>query len=264
MGLLNDVPLLKNVVLPATDILLLAYLLYKLYEILEQTRAIQLLRGAVMLAIAYAVAWVLQLSTLLWILQKMAPGIFIGLAIVFQPELRNIFARLGQREIFRGKSRRRPFQVEAVLNAAEVLSDRRRGALVVFARTVGLKNIIDTGTRINADISSAVILTIFGHDGPLHDGALVVAGGRLAAAGCFLPLSKQPDIRRSFGTRHRAALGLAEETDAVVLAVSEESGALSLAYDANIFYDLDVEEIRRRLRDLLGLAGLDEAEGETP
>jgi len=263
MGFLNDIPIVSDFILPALDIVLLAYLLFKIYEILEETRAIQLLRGAVILALVYAAAWLLQLSTLLWILEMIAPGLFIGVAIVFQPELRNIFARIGQREIFRASTRQKPFQIEAVLNAAEVLAGRHRGALVVFGRKVGLKNTIDTGTRVNADLSSALILTIFGHDGPLHDGAVVVSGGRLVAAGCFLPLSNQPDIRRSFGTRHRAALGMAEETDAVVLAVSEESGALSLAYDGNIFYDLDEDEVRRRLHDLLRLGVAAASDGGT-
>ncbi|MCG8454106.1 MAG: diadenylate cyclase CdaA [Spirochaetales bacterium] len=254
MGFLTEIPFLNDYVLPVIDIALLAFLLYKIYEILEETRAIQLLRGGIVLALVYAAAWLLRLSTLLWILEMIAPGLFIGVAIVFQPELRNIFARIGQREIFRGKIRQKPFQVETVLNAAEVLSERRRGALVVFARKVGLKNLVDTGTRLDSELSSALILTIFGHDGPLHDGALIIQSGRLMAAGCFLPLSNQPDIRRSFGTRHRAALGTAEETDAVVLAVSEETGALSLAYDGNIFYDLEEEDVRRRLHDLLGLS----------
>ena len=261
MGFLNDIPVLGDFILPALDIALLAFLLYKLYEILEETRAVQLLRGAVIVALVYAFAWMFQLSTMLWLLEIIAPGLFIGLAIVVQPELRNIIARLGQRDFFRGKTRQKPFQVEAVLNAAEVLASRRRGALVVFGRKTGLKNIVDTGTKVNADLSSALILTIFGHDGPLHDGAAVVVEGRLAAAGCFLPLSNQPDIRRSFGTRHRAALGLAEETDAVILSVSEETGALSLAYDGNIFYDLEEEDLRRRLHQLLGLGSGESIEG---
>lgn len=254
MGFLNDIPFFSDFLLPVIDVALLAYLIYKIYEILEETRAMQLLRGAIILALVYAAAWLFRLSTLLWILEMLAPGIFIGFAIVFQPELRSIFTRIGQREIFRNKSRQKPFQIEAVLNAAEVLAGQRRGALVVFARKVGLKNIIDTGTRVNADLSSAMILTIFGHDGPLHDGAIIVQAGRLTAAGCFLPLSGQPDIRRSFGTRHRAALGMAEETDAVVLAVSEENGTLSLAYDGSIFYDLDENEIRRRVHQTLGIS----------
>ena len=144
-------------------------------------------------------------------------------------------------------------QLDSILGAAEVLSGQKRGALIVFARNVGLKNIIDTGTKLNADLTSSLIITIFGHDTPLHDGALVVQNGEIVAAGCFLPLSRQADIRRSFGTRHRAALGLAEETDAVVLVVSEETGAISLAYDSHIFYALSLDEARFRLKQLLNL-----------
>jgi diadenylate cyclase len=116
---------------------------------------------------------------------------------------------------------------------------------------VGLKNIIDTGTRLDSLLSSSLIVTIFGHDTPLHDGAIVVQEGRVAAAGCLLPLSEQQDIRKSFGTRHRAALGLSEEADAVVLVVSEETGALSLAYESKLYYGLVPEQVRRRLGELL-------------
>lgn len=247
MGFLRNIPLFRDFLLPILDITLLAYLLYRLYVLLEETRAIQLLRGAVILAFVYAVAALLPLPTLLWMLRLIAPGLFIGVAIVFQPELRKIVSQLGQGELFNGKKRKQPYHVNITLNAAGLLSNHRRGALIVFARKVGLKEIIDTGTLIDANLSSALILTIFGYDGPLHDGAIVVRGGRLIAAGCFLPLSNQTDIKKSFGTRHRAALGMAEETDALVLVVSEETGALSLAYGSNIFYDLEIEEIRRRL-----------------
>ena len=126
-------------------------------------------------------------------------------------------------------------------------------ALIVFTRSVGQKNIIETGTSVDAEVSSALLLTIFSHDTELHDGAAVVENGRLVSAGCFLPLSEQMDVRRSFGTRHRAALGLAEESDAIVLVVSEETGSMSLAYDANLYYDLSSDEIRDRLSDLLNV-----------
>ncbi len=253
MRFLNDIPLFNNYLLPALDIIILAFLLYKLYELLEETRAVQLLRGAVIMALVYAIAWGFRLSALLWILELIAPGLFIGIAIVFQPELRNIVTRIGQREFFRGKVRHDPFQIESALNAAEILSSNRRGALVVFGRKVGLKETVSTGTQINADLSSALIISLFGYDGPLHDGAVVIQGSRLVAAGCFLPLSNQLDIRRSFGTRHRAALGMAEETDALILVISEETGSISLAYDSNIFYDLGVDEIRQRLIELMGM-----------
>jgi diadenylate cyclase len=239
---------------PALDIVLLAFLVFKTYEVLVRTQAIQLVKGALILAAFYAVAFFLQLTTVTWVLNVLAPGLVIALAIVFQPELRKIFMRLGQGSIFRGASRPRATQIEAVLNAAEMLSSSRRGALIVFARNVGLKNITDTGTRLDSLLSSSLLLTIFGHDTPLHDGAVVVQNGRVAAAGCFLPLSEQQDIRKSFGTRHRAALGLSEEADAVVLVVSEETGALSLAYESKLYYGLTAEQVRSRLGDLLDFA----------
>ncbi len=243
-----------QIVRPIIDILLLAFLIYKVYQILVQTRAIQLLRGAMVLVLVYAVSFFLQLQTVLWIMNLLAPSLVIGIAIIFQPELRKIFTRIGQGSLFGLATTRRPLQVEAVISAAEVLSYRKRGALIVFSRTVGQKAIIETGTRLDAELSSQLIITIFGHDTPIHDGALVVSDDRVVAAGCFLPLSEQIDIRRSFGTRHRAALGLVEETDAVVLIVSEETGALSLAYDANLFYGLSIDEARRTLKDLLNIA----------
>jgi len=125
--------------------------------------------------------------------------------------------------------------------------------LAVFVRRNGLKDIAETGTRLNADLSSSLLVSIFGHDTPLHDGAAILQAGRIIAAGCFLPLSEQQDIRKTFGTRHRAALGLSEETDAVVLIVSEETGAISLAYDSKLYYDLTSTEITRQLENLLDL-----------
>lgn len=251
MELLNDIPILRELILPILDILLLAFLIYQGYKIFVQTRAIQLVKGAFFVVLVYAVAFLLNLNTLLRILNFLAPSVVIGIAIIFQPELRKIFTRIGQGRFLRFSRRRRETQVEPVLSAVDVLSIRKRGALIVFARSVGQKNIIETGTRIDGDISTALLLTIFGHDTPLHDGAVVLEGGRVVSAGCFLPLSEQVDIRRSFGTRHRAALGLVEETDAVVLIVSEETGAISLAHDGNLHYDLEQGEIRTRLRDLL-------------
>lgn len=251
MEWLNQFTFLRDVLIPLIDVGVLAFLIYQGYSLLEETRAIQLLKGAVTIALLYAVALLLQLNTLLWILNMLVPGLMVVLAIVFQPELRRIFTRIGQRELFRFKSRSQSYQIDYVLNAMEVLASRKRGALVVFSRSVGLKNFLDTGTRLNAELSSSLIITIFGHDTPLHDGAVVVAEGKIAAAGCFLPLSKQSGIRKSFGTRHRAALGLTEETDAVVLVVSEETGALSLAYDSNLYYGVSVEEAGQQLKRLL-------------
>jgi diadenylate cyclase len=251
MGAASGASFITTYVMPALDVLLLAFLLYKTYQILVKTQAVSLVKGALLLAGFYVIATFLKLSTVSWILNAIAPGLFIAVAIVFQPELRKIFMKLGQGSIFRGGARPRVGQIEVVINAAETLSGMRRGALVVFARNVGLKNIVDTGTKLDSLVSSSLIVTIFQFDTPLHDGALILQEGRVAAAGCFLPLSEQQDIRKSFGTRHRAALGLSEEADAVVLVVSEETGALSLAYDSKLYYGLSTDEIRRRLGELL-------------
>jgi diadenylate cyclase len=236
---------------PILDVALLAFLLYKGYELLVKTQALQLVKGAGFLALVYGIAFLFKLTTLQWVLNILGPGLFITVAIVFQPELRKIIIRLGQGDFFRPDARPNIGQLESVVTAAELLSHQRRGMLVVFPRKVNIRNIVETGTRINAEISSSLIVAIFAFDGPLHDGALIIQGGRIVAAGCFLPLSEQQDIRKSFGTRHRASLGMSEQSDAVVLVVSEETGAISIAYDSRLYYDLSTIETTRKLKELL-------------
>ncbi|WP_010258355.1 diadenylate cyclase CdaA [Treponema primitia] len=240
-----------DIIRPVVDIAILAFLLYKAYDLLVKTQAVQLVKGAGFLALFYGIAYLFKLTTLQWLLTILAPGLFIAIAIVFQPELRKIFIRLGQGELFRPDSKPRIGQLEAVITAAEILSQERRGALVVFPRRINIKSIIETGTRINGEISSSLIVAIFEFDGPLHDGAMIIQNGRITAAGCFLPLSEQQDIRKSFGTRHRASLGMSEQSDAVILVVSEETGAISLAVDGKLYYDLSPIEVQRKLKELL-------------
>jgi diadenylate cyclase len=240
-----------DIIRPVVDIAILAFLLYKAYDLLVKTQAVQLVKGAGFLALFYGIAYLFKLTTLQWLLTILAPGLFIAIAIVFQPELRKIFIRLGQGELFRPDSKPRIGQLEAVITAAEILSQERRGALVVFPRRINIKSITETGTRINGEISSSLIVAIFEFDGPLHDGAMIIQNGRITAAGCFLPLSEQQDIRKSFGTRHRASLGMSEQSDAVILVVSEETGAISLAVDGKLYYDLSPIEVQRKLKELL-------------
>ena len=249
-----------DLIRPILDVALLAFLLYKGYELLVKTQALQLVKGAGFLALVYGIAFLFKLTTLQWVLTIMGPGLFIAIAIVFQPELRKIIIRLGQGELFRPDTKPRIGQLDAVVTAAELLAQQKRGMLVVFPRKINIKNIAETGTRINAEISSSLIVAIFEFDGPLHDGAMVIQHGKIVAAGCFLPLSEQQDIRKSFGTRHRASLGMTEQSDAVVLVVSEETGAISLAYDAKLYYDLSPIEVTRKLRELLDRGSRREAE----
>jgi diadenylate cyclase len=251
-----------KVLRPVLDIAILSFLFYQIYRLIAETRAVQLFKGAFFLLMIYGVAFFFHLQTLLWIIDSLATVLVIMIAIVFQPELRAMFTRIGRGELFNFSSRAHAAHIETVINALEVLAGKKRGALIVFPRQVGIKNLIDNGTRLNADLSSSLLITIFAYDTPLHDGAVVVQSGKLISAACFLPLSEQLDIRRSFGTRHRAALGMAEDTDAVVLVLSEETGALSLAYDANLYYDLSSKEVSRSLRNLLGVSGESAEESE--
>lgn len=248
---LTQNPVLRGYVLPVLDVLLLAFLIYQIYRILVRTRAVQLVRGALFIGVFYLAAFLLRLDTLRWVLNLLVPGVVVGLAIIFQPELRRIFTRLGQTGWFRGYKRAGSRCLQESLAAAETLSARRHGALFAFTRGTGLAPIVETGTRLNAELSTGLLVTVFSPNTPLHDGAVVISGDRLVAAGCLLPLSERPEIAAELGTRHRAALGLAEESDAVVLVVSEESGSLSLAYDSNLHFDLSLPELSRRLRGLL-------------
>ncbi|MCL2266227.1 MAG: diadenylate cyclase CdaA [Treponema sp.] len=255
MALFQRLYSIYELIRPFLDIALLAFIIYKGYELLEKTQALVLVKGAGFLALVYGIAFLLNLTTLRWVLTLIAPGLFIAIAIVFQPELRKIFMRLGQTDFFRPNTIVNIGKLDAVVTAAELLSQQKRGMLVVFPRKVNIKNITDTGTRINAEISSSLIVAVFAFDGPLHDGAMIIQNGKITAASCLLPLSERQDIRKSFGTRHRASLGMAEQSDAVILIVSEESGAISLAYDAKLYYDLTAAEVTRKLMELLDKGG---------
>ena len=221
--------------------------------VLYKTNGMQLVTAAIVLGVSYAIATFLQLPVLTWLLNILAPSLIIGFAIVFQPELRKIFLKLGQTQWFSFGNRSKHTYVDAVLIAAETLSNLKRGMLAVFVRHSELKDIVETGQSLDAKLSSNLLVTIFAHDTPMHDGAAIIKDGKVLAAGCFLPISEQYDIRKTFGSRHRAALGLSEVTDAVVLIVSEETGSISLAYDSRLHYDLSMEQLTKTLESLLDI-----------
>ena len=251
MGAFDNVVTLYNYIRPVLDIAVMAFILYKAYQLVIKTNALQIIKAAVIVAFAYALALLFDLEMLRWVLNMIAPALVVSFAIVFQPEIRKIFLKLGQSEWFTFGNRSRHTYVDSVIIAAEILSKQRRGMLAVFMRHTKMDDILDTGTRINADLSSPLLVTIFGHDTPLHDGACFIQNGKVVSAGCFLPLSEQYDIKKTFGTRHRAALGLSEVSDSVVLVVSEESGAISLAYDSKLHYDLTTDQLTKILENLL-------------
>jgi len=235
------------------QILLLTVFFYNFYIALAQNRATQLIRSILIYAFLYIVCKFAGLRVMENVLRICAVPGLVFLFSVYQPELRRTFTPGASRRsrLFRiGGTQASSEQIETILSACQRLVQSKRGALIVFPRKVAIKNIIDSGTRMNADISSALIVTVFDHDTPLHDGAMIIQGSKIVAAGCYLPLSGQTDIRASFGTRHRAALGMAEESDAAIIVVSEETGAISLACNGNLYYDLSHDEIKSMLLSL--------------
>ncbi len=254
MGAFDSMLEIYNFIKPVIDIGILTFVLYKAYGIAVKTHGLQIIKFLVMIFSVYAISLFLNLTTILQLLNLLGPGLLISFAIVFQPELRKIILRLLQTDWFKFGNRAKHNYIDSVLIAAETLARQKRGMLAVFSKKNSLSGIIDTGTRINADLSSNLLVTIFGHDTPLHDGAVIIQAERVVAAGCFLPLTEQYGIKKSFGTRHRAAIGLTEETDAVVLIVSEETGAISLAYESHLYYDLTETQLIKTLEKVLEIS----------
>jgi diadenylate cyclase len=236
------------------DILVLAVVLYRAFLLFREARAIQLLFGLAGLMVAsFAARW-LDLTGTTWLLDHFWSFWVLALLVLFQPELRRALYRLGQTPILRGVARA-PAEDDSrvlidVVKAAEALAAKRIGALIVLERTSPLRQYAELGVPLDAVVSADLLLSLFLPYSPLHDGAAIVRGNRVVAAGCFLPLSRSAQLGRALGTRHRAALGLTEETDAVVVVVSEESGRISLAVHGHLESPGDRATLERRLLDL--------------
>ncbi len=244
--------ILLNILLAVLDIGIFTFIYYKFYQILSQTKAVQGIKGLFFILVLYVIAKLIGLSTFSWLLDQITSVLVLAIIVIFQPELRRVLMKFGQSNWLNSLSKRSVKDLNQILNAVQNLHIRQIGALIVFEREVGLKNIIETGTVIDSKISASLLLTIFTNKTPLHDGAVVVKGDTIVAAGCFLPLSDTTDINKELGTRHRAAIGLAEESDAVVLVVSEETGKISLSYDGKLYTGYDIDMLRKDLSELLG------------
>ena len=244
----------------ALDILIVAFLLYQLFKLIRGTQAVQLLLG---LGVIFVIGWTAQLLNLQLLAVIFANGsqaIIIAAVILFQPELRRALDRVGRLGAMRtvlGKHSETSITrtVDEVLRAARSLSEKREGALIVFERETGLENIAATGVHINGEVTAEVLATIFVPGSPLHDGAVIIRHDRVIAAGCVLPLAETlPGVGR-MGTRHRAALGLTMQSDALVLVVSEETGLISVASQGKIYRGLDQPALREMLLEELGESG---------
>lgn len=238
------------------DILIMAYIIYKAIGFMRDTRAGQLAKGLVLLVLLYFIANWWKLATLKWVLSRFVDYIIIAIAIIFQPELRRILERMGHTKLMNTQSSSydsEPIEdcIDKVSRAAGLMQESKTGALVVFERSTQLGEIIDTGTVINATPSVQMVNNIFFPKSPLHDGALIIRDGRLYAAGCILPLTQREDLSSQLGTRHRAAIGMTENSDAVVLVVSEETGTISVVVNGQITRGYNAISARAELRKLL-------------
>lgn len=234
------------------EILLVAFLLYRLLLVIQKTRAMQILLGLLLLGFTYGVARLLDLILVRTLLETVFQYGAIAALVVFQPELRSALARLGQSRMIRAFQRLEGSRVtDELVEAAERLSRNKTGAIIVVEQEVGLDEYAQTGSTVDARVSSEMLTTIFTPYSPLHDGAVLISGDVIKTAGAILPLTQSPVADRSLGTRHRAALGLSEETDAVVIVVSEETAQISVAMGGRLERDVDPERLRSILSGVL-------------
>jgi diadenylate cyclase len=230
------------------DILIVAFIFYWIYTFLANTRAIQLLKGFFVILIIGILSWLLMLDTVNWLITNLATSIVITVVVLFQPELRRLITQFGQRNWFTGAmSGDESFQLDELVNAIFNMSEEKVGSLIVIERNTGLKSFIESGVVVNSFISEELIRTIFFHNTPLHDGAIIIQGGRVAAAACYLPLSDSKQLKKHHGARHRAALGIAEETDALVIVTSEETGGISLMVNGKLYSKIRVTDLKNMI-----------------
>lgn len=245
-----------NMLFAILDVAIVAYVLYKFFMLIKGTRAVQLIKGLVILMVFSTLSNWLHLQTVHWIMQKTWTMLFVALPVVFQPELRRALEQLGRGKFFAqsittlGEEEMQQV-IGEVTRAVQVLARNRMGALIIIERETGLEEHIQTGVKIDGVISAEFLVNIFIPKSPLHDGALIIRGDRVMAAGCFLPLTDDPDLSKELGTRHRAALGITEMSDAVAVVVSEETGVVSIAEEGRLTRYLDDKTLRDMLTKLL-------------
>ncbi|MEW6696277.1 MAG: diadenylate cyclase CdaA [Bacillota bacterium] len=238
------------------DILLVTFVFYRFMRIIQGTRAVQLIKGLVVLLVATTASSWLHLYTINWLLQQVMTALVVALPIVFQPELRRALETLGRGKFFARtintlKEADRGRMINEVVRAVQVLTKNKMGALIIIERVTGLEEYIDSGVKIDGIVTAEFLVNVFIPNTPLHDGAVIIRGDRVTAAACFLPLSENPYISKELGTRHRAGIGVTEVSDALAVIVSEETGIISLAMDGAIDRKLDESTLKQKITDAL-------------
>lgn len=236
----------------ALDVLIVAFLIYQLLLFIRGTHAVQMALGAMVLVLVYWVSSLFDLETVNWILRTLLPYVVFGIIVVFQAEIRKALAHLGKTPLLGAfQSEKTEGVIDEVVLAATTLSSEKTGALVVIEREMGLRSYIETGIALDAILTYDLLISIFNPGTPLHDGAVVVQGNRVAAAACFLPLTVNPELSRTLGSRHRAAIGVTEDTDALAVIVSEETGSISLVAGGQIRRGLEGRALKQALLEAL-------------
>ncbi len=234
------------------EIFILGALIYFVFRLFKGTRGSSILSGLIIFfGILFVVTSVSHLDVLNWVLSKLMLYFSLAVIVIFHPEIRRVLARLGRQPWRNNGLASQKNLVEPIMQTVKILSQRKIGALVAIEREIGTRAIQDTGTRLNSLVSPELLATIFFPHTPLHDGGVIISGDRICAAGCLFPLSQKEEISKMLGTRHRAAIGITEETDAIVVVVSEETGAISIAYNGRLRRGMDEDRLRRVLSSML-------------
>ena len=228
------------------EILMLWFIYYVVFLFVRGSRTVQLLKGLIIMALLLIIPQQLGLTTISWIITKVLPISVLALLIIFQPEMRRGLAQLGQFGALLKEKR----VIDEIVKSAGILSKKKIGALIAIEREVGLRPYIESGVPIDSKVTSELINTIFMPNTPLHDGGIVIQGGTIVAAGCLFPLSQDPRLSKTMGTRHRAAIGLSEETDSITVVISEQTGAISVSIAGKLTRDLDKETLSKILSNL--------------
>jgi diadenylate cyclase len=249
-----------NLTIDILDIIIVAFLFYRLFLLIRGTRAAQMFIGLFLLIVVSFIARWLNMNALNWILSSLKTVWVVAFVILFQPELRRALSLLGQNRIIGYFLKvEESSTVSEIVKACHQLTQAGLGAIIVLEKDVGLRNYIETGTTLDARVSAELLVTIFTTPSPLHDGAVIIEKNRIVAAGCILPLSQNPRLTTALGTRHRAGLGLSEETDAVIIIASEETKTISLAVGGKLKRKLDINTLRNDLVGMIGIKAEDAA-----
>lgn len=240
-----------SVLVVVLDILIVSYIIYKLLMLLRGTRAIQLIKGIMIVIIAWLLSAFFELKTLQWLMSQTFTYGVLAIIIIFQPELRRALEKLGSGSFFKSayatKENETAIMINKIIDAVFYFSKRKIGALIVMERMIGLDEYKETGTVLNADLSSEMLINIFMLNAPLHDGAVIIRNGKILSAASYLPLTQSPYVSKELGSRHRAAIGISEVSDAITIIASEETGTVSVTIDGKIIRGLNEDSLRQLL-----------------